>query len=164
MMVTLSSGPTTFLHSKSPDGGWRECEKAAQLAIGLPVMAQPVLSELSHDTLSNYEMLKTVLMQRFFPSERETSYRCEFRNRRRQLDETMTDYGYALKRLGRRAFPSIPLHQRERLIVEQYNSELGDADIKRHTQFKHGQTLAVAISLAKGHRKNANNGIFTHPV
>ena len=98
---------------------WSETEKAAQLAMSLRGMAQRVLSELTPDALSNYETLKYTLMQRFCPPERETSHRCEFRNRRRYRDESVIDYGYALKRLGSLAFPSIPISMRESLIVEQ---------------------------------------------
>ncbi|CAG2213565.1 unnamed protein product [Mytilus edulis] len=81
-------------------------------------------------------------------SERETAFRCEFRNRRRKREESVADYGYALKRLATRAFPSIPLGVRESLIIEQYISGLGDAELKRHVQFSHPNTLDKAISLA----------------
>ena len=87
-------------------------------------------------------------MQRFCPPEYETAYRCEFRNRRRNRDESAADYGYALKRLGNRAFPSIPLPLRESLIVEQYVSGLISPELKRHVQFAHPSTLDRANSLA----------------
>ncbi|CAC5408205.1 unnamed protein product [Mytilus coruscus] len=87
-------------------------------------------------------------MQRFCPPERETAYRCEFRNRKHNRDETAADYGYALKRLGSRAFPTISVMMRESLIVEQYISGLGSAELKRHVQFAHPTTLDRAISLA----------------
>ncbi|CAC5378552.1 unnamed protein product [Mytilus coruscus] len=127
---------------------WSESEKAAQLAMSLPGIAQRVLSELTADALCHYDTLKTLLMQRFCPPERETAYRCEFRNRKRNRDETATDYGYALKRLSSRAFPTIPVMMRDSLIVEQYISGLGSAELKRRVQFTHPTTLDRAISLA----------------
>ena len=128
--------------------GWSDNEKAAQLAMSLRGVAQRVLSELSPQDLCNYDSLKNVLRQRFCPPEYETAYRCEFRNRRRNRDESAADYGYALKRLGNRAFPSIPLPLRESLIVEQYVSGLLNPELKRHVQFAHPKTLDRAISLA----------------
>ena len=50
----------------------------------------------------------------------------------RNKDETAADYGYTLKRLGSRAFSSIPIAMRESLIGEQYISGLGSAELKRH--------------------------------
>lgn len=127
---------------------WNDHEKALQLAMSLRGVAQRVLGELPREILCRYETLKSVLMQRFCPPERVTAYRCEFRNRRRNREESVVEYGYALKRLASRAFPSIPIEMRESLIVEQYISGLGNQDIKRHIQFAHPSTLDRAISLA----------------
>lgn len=92
--------------------------------------------------------LKSVLTQRFNPTKRETAYRCEFRNRKRLPGETVADYGYTLKRLASRAFPTIPVSLREGIIVEQYINRLGSQAIKRHVQFAHPTSLDRAISLA----------------
>lgn len=127
---------------------WSENEMAAQLAMSLRGSAQRALSEITRDELFDYAKLKFALTQRFCPPERETAFRCEFRNRRRKREESVADYGYALKRLATRAFPSIPLGVRESLIIEQYISGLGDAELKRHVQFSHPNTLDKAISLA----------------
>lgn len=129
---------------------WLESEKTKQLAMSLRGIAKRVLSELTADALCHYDTLKTLLMQRFCPPERETAYRCEFRNRKCNRDETAADYGYALKRLGSRAFSTIPVMMRESLIVEQYISGLESAELKRHVQFAHPTTLDRAISLAVG--------------
>ncbi|CAC5425327.1 unnamed protein product [Mytilus coruscus] len=86
--------------------------------------------------------------QRFCPPERETAYRCEFRDRRRRRDESVSNYGYSLKRLAAHAFPTIPLNIRESLIIEQYISGLANPELKRHVQFSHPTTLDRAISLA----------------
>ena len=128
--------------------GWSENEMAAQLAMCLRGSAQRVLSEISREELFNYEKLKFSLTQRFCPPERETAYRCEFRNRRRKKEESVTEYGYALKRLAAHAFPSIPLKIRESFIIEQYISGLSDPALKRHIQFSHPNSLDRAISLA----------------
>ncbi|CAC5394893.1 unnamed protein product [Mytilus coruscus] len=127
---------------------WSESETAGQLAMSLRGVVKHVLTELTSDALCHNDTLKTLFMQRFCPREREIAYRCEFRNRKRSRDETTADFGYALKRLGSRAFPTIPVMMSESLIVEQYISGLGSAELKRHVQFAHPTTLDRAISLA----------------
>lgn len=127
---------------------WSESEKAAQLAMSLRGSAQRMLGDLTRDQLTNYESLKSVLTQRFNPTERKTAYRCEFRNRKRLPGETVADYGYTLKRLASRAFPTIPVSLRDGIIVEQYNNGPGSQEIKRHVQFAHPTSLDRAISLA----------------
>jgi hypothetical protein len=127
---------------------WNDSEKATQLAMSLRGQAQRVLSELTHRELNNYSDLKNALSQRFSPAERETSYRCDFRNRRRRVGESAADYGYVLRRLASRAFPTFPPEMRESLIVEQYVTGLGSQELKRYVQFSHPTTLDRAISLA----------------
>lgn len=91
---------------------WSEYEMASQWAMCLRGIARRALSEISRDDLSNYGRLKFSLTQRFCPPERETAYRCEFRNRRRRRDESVSNYGYSLKRLAAHDFPTIPLNIR----------------------------------------------------
>lgn len=110
--------------------------------------AQRMLGDLTRDQLTNYESLKSVLTQRFNPTERETAYRCEFRNRKRLPGETVADYGYTLKRLASRTFQTIPVTLCEGIIVEQYINGLGNQEIKRHVQFAHPTSFDMAISLA----------------
>lgn len=127
---------------------WTDCEKATQLAMCLRGRAQRVLSELTNRELNNYVELKSALTQRFCPVEREAAYRCDFRNRRRKFGESVADYGYTLRRLASRAFPSFPLEMREGLTVEQFVTGLGSQELKRYVQFSHPKSLDRAISLA----------------
>lgn len=70
--------------------------------------------EITSDVLFYYERFKFALSQRLYPPERET----EFRNRRRKREAYVADWGYALKRLAMRAFPSISFDSRDiRLII-----------------------------------------------
>lgn len=127
---------------------WDDSEKANQLAMSLRGRAQRVLSELTFHELQSYSELKYALTQRFSPPERETAYKCDFRNRRRQPGESASDYGYVLKRLASRAFPSFPSDMRETLTVEQFVTGLRSQELKRYVQFSHPKTLDRAISLA----------------
>lgn len=105
--------------------------------------AQRVLSELTNRELKNYVELKSALTRRFCPVERETAYRCDFRNRRRKFGASVADYGYTLRRLASRAFPSFPLEMREGLTVEQFVSGLGSQELKRYVQFSHPKSLKI---------------------
>ena len=127
---------------------WSENEKAAQLARSLRGPAQRIFGDLTRDKLINYEALVAVLTQRFNPAEREMAYRCEFRNRKRQLRETAADYGYALKRLATRAYSTVLISLRESIVVEQFIIGLGSTEIRLHVQFAHPASLDRAIFLA----------------
>ena len=59
-----------------------------------------------------------------------------------------TEYGYSLKRLASRAFPTFPSEMRESLTVEQFITGLNGHELKRFVQFAHPKTLDRAISLA----------------
>ena len=110
--------------------------------------AQRILSELTQREQCSFNVLKHALTQRFCQTERETAHRCDFRNRRRRPGESAADYGYALKRLASRAFPSFMPEMRESLVVEQYVSGLGSQELKRYVKFSHPNSLDRAISLA----------------
>jgi hypothetical protein len=128
--------------------GWSKTEKASQLTMCLRGTAQRLLGDLASEQLCDYDRLKSVLTQRFAPAERITAYRCEFRVRKRERGESVTDYGYALRRLAMRAFPKITWEAREDIVVDQYINGLGTLEIKRHVQFAHPLNLDGAISAA----------------
>jgi hypothetical protein len=92
--------------------------------------------------------LRTTLSKRFSPPDPETAYRCEFKTRRRNQEETTVDYGYYLKQLTSRAFPNIPMAMHKSLIIEQFVSGLGNQVLKRHAQFPYLYTLDRTISIA----------------
>ena len=75
--------------------GWTDHEKALQLAKSFRGTAQRVLGELPREVICQYE---TFLIQIFVRIERITAHRCEFINRLRNREESVAEYGYALKR------------------------------------------------------------------
>lgn len=111
---------------------------------------QRVLAEIPREIICQYETIKSVLMQRFCLPEQITAHRCEFRNGHRNREESVAEYGYALKRLACRAFPSIHIHveMRESFIVDQYINGLTNQEMKIHVQFAHPNILHRVISLA----------------
>lgn len=110
--------------------------------------AQRVLIELSYRELGNYSDLKCTFTQRFSPPKRETAQRCGFRKRRCKSGETLLEYGYLLRRLVSRAYPTFPSDKRKSLTVEQFVTGLDCHELKHYVQFSHPKTLDRAIPLA----------------
>ena len=127
---------------------WDEREKAQQLSMCLRGVAQKTLSDLTIGLLSDYSALKNVLSQRFNPREIEIAHRCEFRNIKRQKDDTVADYGHRLRRLAQKAYPTLRYHEIEPTVIDQYIHGLNNYDLKKHVQFHHPQTLNQAIAFA----------------
>ena len=127
---------------------WTDLQKAKMLSIKLRGEAQKLLGNLSQSQYNDYQTLKSMLSQRFNPKERETAYRCEFRNRRRMKDESPSDFGFALRRLGQKAYPSVPYSGLEAHVLDQFISGLGSIELQKHVQFHHPKTLEAAINLA----------------
>ncbi|MEW8548365.1 MAG: hypothetical protein AB2693_33100 [Candidatus Thiodiazotropha sp.] len=126
--------------------GWNDSEKAQQLAMSLRGQAQKLLGELTETELNSYSELKRILSQRYDPQERSFAYRCEFRARKRQKNESPSDFAYALRRLACLAFPDMPYECREINVLEQYLNTVGSTDLKEHVIFRHPKSLDEAIS------------------
>ena len=127
---------------------WTEHQRARMLTIKLRGEAQKLLSSLSYTQFTDYATLKQALIQRFRPKERELTYRCEFRNRRRMKDEQCSDYGFALRRLAQRAYPNVPYSALQVQLIDQFITSLGSLELEKHVQFHHPKTLDEAINLA----------------
>ena len=56
-------------------------------------------------------------------------------------------YGYALRRLASKAFPTISLNTQEQWVLDQFVNGLGNSEIRKHVQFAHPRNLHEAISL-----------------
>ena len=129
--------------------GWSYREKGMQLAMSLRGQAQRVLGDISfYGNVEDFDSLVKELTRRFSPVERETSYRLEFRNRFRNPQESVMQYGYALRRLASKAFPSIPNDCQEQWVLDQFVMGLKNHELKRHVQFGHPKSLNEAIALA----------------
>lgn len=128
---------------------WTNFEKAQQLAMSLRGTAQKLLGDLKPEFVHNYDSLKTILAQRFNPKERVTAYRCEFRTRLRKSGESLADFGYALRRLVRLAYPDGDYDNvLEQLVINQFIMGLSNPDMEKHVQFAHPKTLEAAIACA----------------
>ena len=83
--------------------------------------AQRVFSDFSPCiNTQDYGALITELENRFNPAEREATFKIEFRNRTKKDNGTPMEYGYALRRLASKAFPTISLNAQEQWVLDQF--------------------------------------------
>lgn len=96
----------------------------------------------------DYARLKSVLGRRFNPVEREVAFRCEFKNRKREKQESAAEFGYALRRLALKAYPHVTYSALEAQIIDHFIHGLGHYELKKHVQFHHPLSLDQAIAYA----------------
>lgn len=129
---------------------WNNIEKAKQIVMSLRGPAQKILSTLNKQDLGNYIKIRDSLGSRFNPKEREAAYSCEFESRRQNRDETVSEYGQALRRLGYLAFPNEKQDSDmlEKVLINKFIRGLNNLDLQKHVQFQRAKTLDTAISYA----------------
>ena len=127
---------------------WTDAQKAQMLSIHLRGEAQGMLSDLTIAQLSNYQVMKQVITDRYEPKEKDVAYRCQFRYRKREKGESISDYGYQLNKLARKAFPNLTLSQLEMHVIDQFITGIGNYELQKHVQFGHPKSINAAIGLA----------------
>ena len=127
--------------------GWTEAEKGAHLASSLRGIALQILDELPPDERRDYAKVVGALRKRFDPK-LESLKRIAFRNRTKERNETVTDYGYALSRLANGAFPKHNQSARDDMVIEQFITGLYNDEIKKHVQYGRPKNLEEAIASA----------------
>jgi hypothetical protein len=128
--------------------GWTMRECASQLITSLKGTARQILSEISPTITDDFYALKETLRARYNPRERESAYKVEFKTKRRQIGQSVSDYGHALRRLAIKAYPNCAFGSLETHIIDQFIYGLGDVDLRKHVQFNHPSTIDKAIALA----------------
>ena len=61
------------------------------LSIHLRGEAQRLLGDLTIAQLSNYQVMKQIISERYEPKEKDVAYRCQFRYRKREKGESVSD-------------------------------------------------------------------------
>ena len=103
---------------------WNEQDKGGNLALSLTEAAEQVWVDsdmIGHDI--SYDELVNLLRARFQPKGQEELFRSKFHKRRRQANESHADFGHAIKRLVRRAYPTFQASIRETLAMEHFMTE-----------------------------------------
>ena len=138
---------------------WTLDQKARMLSMKLKCEAQKLLRTLTIAQLVHYESLKQALIQRFNHKERQVAYRCEFRNRKRQMNENPVEFGSTLRRLGRKAYPDMTVEALEVHLVDQNIMGLGSFDLQKHVQLQHPKNLEQAVNLALEYTNICSNDL-----
>ena len=124
---------------------WSEADMASQLAMSLRGSGQTVLGNMTELEARDFGYLKAALARRYSPSERESAYRHDFRNRKWKKDENLVEYGCALRRLATKAYPKLSNADIEPLVVDQFIFGMGSrTELQKHIQFGHPKTLDEA--------------------
>ena len=92
--------------------------------------------------------MKQVITDRYEPKEKDVAYRCQFRYRKQEKGGSVSDYGYQLNRLARKAFPNLTLSQLETHVIDQFITGIGNYELQKHVQFGHPKSINAAIGLA----------------
>ena len=127
---------------------WSSDDKASMLAMQMTGIARRTVTDLPSTTCSNYNKLKDALTQRFNPEGQEHLHKSEFKKRHKKSDETIREYGYELRRMAARSFPSHDERSREEWIIDQFQTGLCNVGMQRHVFLKHPKTLEEAMSAA----------------
>ena len=90
-----------------------------------------------------------MLIRKYEPAGRRFCYRREFEHRVRQKGESVTDFGFTLSRLIRKARPDLPTEVRETLALDQFIEGLSPKELRSHVYFRHPVSLHEAVSIAE---------------
>jgi hypothetical protein len=125
---------------------WSNEECGYQLASCLSGEATEIMGSLSKDMARDYLALQQALINRFSPDGRESYFTVQLWNRTCKKDEGVAEFGYALKKLARKAYPKVRLH--EQLLVDLFVKGLPTREMRRHLHLVRPATLEAAITVA----------------
>ena len=87
--------------------GWHDDMKLRILRAKLRGGAATFVMTLTQTTKENYTLLLNALKKRYIPKEKTDLYQMEFSERRQKKNETLNELAESLKRLVRRAYPTM---------------------------------------------------------
>lgn len=125
---------------------WSYVEKGKRLAACMTDDARSVVSSLSYEEATDFESLVRALQCRYEPPGVEVSYAAELSARVCRRDETVAAYGWALRKLIRKAYPNEKLP--DRCECDYFIRGLPSTELKRHVFLARPSTIEEAISVA----------------
>ncbi len=128
--------------------GWSKYEMAKHLKLAFDGPALRYLSEFSYTVLNDFDLLVQELFRRHDPSERAEAWKIEFKNRKRESNESFSKYSQELKRLCSKAYPNMPSIATEQWILDTFIQGLSDREMRKHIQFAHPKSVEEAVSYA----------------
>ena len=127
---------------------WEGAIKAKFLAVRLKGTAQRSLQELSPEIKGHYEHLKRALGEKFNPSQKLEQYKAEFRVRRREKGEGLTEFANSVMKLARRAYPDLLVAHQNEIAKDRFVDGLDNKEWRIKLREVSPKTLEDAVSRA----------------
>lgn len=128
--------------------GWNDNKKLKMMALLLTGKARESYWGLAPEARSSYNALKTAMGNLLGPNRQVDWNRAELHNRERGTNESMRDFGNAIRRLVDKAYPSVDFTTRDMLAKDQYIAKLKNGDIRMHLRSAKPHDLEAAIEMA----------------
>lgn len=127
---------------------WDEPLKLKFMSLLLSGRARDIYSGLSAEAKGNYVLLKAAMARCFEPCDSSDWSRATFTARRRMHNETVREFGNALRRLAAKAYPTADNCTRDMLARDQFLTHFATGDFRISLRRAKPDTLEDAIDLA----------------
>lgn len=127
---------------------WDESLRLKFMGLLLSGRAREVYSGLSAAAKTNYASLKDAMGRCLDPCDSDDWNRANFSSRKRLHNESVREFGIALRRLVARAYPSADLHTQDLLAKDHFIAYVGSGDLRISLRSAKPATLETAINLA----------------
>ena len=127
---------------------WDEPLRLKFMGLLLSGRAREVYSGLSARAKANYVLLKEAMGQCLDPCDSDDWNRATFSSRRRLHNETIREFGIALRGLVVKAYPSADGHTQDLLAKDHFITHVGSGDLRISLRSAKPVTLEDAINLA----------------
>ena len=127
---------------------WDEPLRLKFMSLLLSGRAREVYSGLSATAKANYASLRTAMGRCLDPCDSDDWNRTSFSSRRRLHNESVREFGIALRRLVTKAYPTIDHNTQDVLAKDHFISHVGNGDLRINLRSAKPATLEEAINLA----------------
>ena len=127
---------------------WDEPLRLKFMSLLLSGRAREVYSGLSATAKASYATLKTAMGSCLDPCDSVDWNRASFSSRRRLHNESVREYGIALRRLVTKAYPTIDINTQDVLAKDHFIAHVGNGDLRINLRSAKPATLEEAINLA----------------
>lgn len=128
--------------------GWDDALKLKFMSLLFSGRARDVYCGLPDEARQNFSQLKVAMGKCLEPCESTDWNRVSFSSRKRQPNETVREFGNALRRLISKAYPAVDGATRDLLARDHFIAHIGCADTRIHLRSVKPVTLEGAINMA----------------
>jgi len=127
---------------------WTPQEQADYVGLYLTGNAQSFLQSLPDATQRDNNLVFQALQDRFAPAGQVNSFRAELKARRQRPDEPLSDFCEAVRRLGSRAYPTVPAAVQNTLARDAFIDGLDSRELRLEVRRRSPDTLDEALNFA----------------